>query len=67
MRIRLRGWMILLTCLAIVTLPAAAQSGPTANLSAPDTSRFPTISAYLNVHDVDGVFVKGLQPEQVFV
>lgn len=67
MRIRLRGWIILIACLIIATLPAAAQSGPTVNLSAPDTSRFPTISAYLDVHDADGVFVKGLQPEQVSV
>jgi len=67
MHIRLRGWIILLLCLAISTLPAAAQSGLTASLSAPDASIFPTISAYLDVHDADGRFVEGLQPGQVSV
>ncbi|OQY88313.1 MAG: hypothetical protein B6D39_11460 [Anaerolineae bacterium UTCFX2] len=67
MYIRLRGWVILLLCLIITTLPAAAQSGLTARLSAPDASVFPTISAYLDVYDTGGRFVDGLQPVQVSV
>lgn len=67
MHIRPRGWIFLLCCIALATFPAAAQTGLSASLSAPDTAAFPTISAYLDVHDANGAFVQDLQPEQVVV
>jgi hypothetical protein len=67
MRIRLRGWIILLVWLSSGTFPVFAQNGLTVRLSAPDTSRFPTIQAFLDVHDAAGKVIHSLKPDQVTI
>jgi hypothetical protein len=42
-----------------------AQTAFTATLTTPDTSDFPHLSAYLDVHDPAGAFVHGLSPQNV--
>src|SRR5512138_2575867 len=48
-------------------LHARAQSQAQALLYAADASAFPTISAFMDVFDVSGRFVSGIQPAQVTV
>jgi len=42
-----------------------AETAYTAVLSAPDTSDFPYMTAYLDVHDPQGAFIHGLTPRDV--
>jgi len=42
-----------------------AQTAFTATLTTPDTSDFPHLNAYLDVHDPAGAFVHGLSPQDV--
>lgn len=49
----------------LFTEPAIAQSSATALLLSPDLRIFPQISLYLDLHDSEGRFVHGLQPEQL--
>ncbi len=42
-----------------------AETAYTAVLSAPDTSDFPYMTAYLDVHDPQGAFLHGLTPQDV--
>ena len=46
---------------------SAAQSGYTLTLTSPDTSDFPHITAFLDVHDPQGGFVHGLTAQDVNV
>ena len=43
----------------------SAQSGFTTTLTTPDTSNFPHLTAYLDVHDATGEFVHGLTPQDI--
>lgn len=67
MKIRLRGCLLLLLCLALLSSPAGAQSGTDVRLSAPETSAFPRVTAYLDLHDAQGKFIDNLQASQVTV
>lgn len=49
------------------TLPAGAQTVPSALLYPPDSTNFPQILAYLDVNDAQGDFVPGLSPEQITI
>jgi len=44
-----------------------AQTAFTATLTTPDTSDFPHLNAYLDVHDPAGAFVHGLSPQDVIM
>ena len=46
---------------------SAAQGAFTATLTAPDTSDFPHLTAFLDVHDPIGEFVHGLTPQDVIL
>jgi hypothetical protein len=64
----MRKLALLMALLAFsIAPPAAAQSGGRAVLTTPDTSQFPTITAYLTVTDANGAFVHGLTPAGVTV
>ena len=58
-------------CLLLILLFLAgvqgskAESAFTATLTTPDTSNFPHLTAYLDVHDPAGAFVHGLSPQDV--
>ena len=67
MSIRLRGYILSLLCLTLLSSPAYAQSGTVVRLSAPDASAFPRVSAYLDLHDTQGKFIDNLQVDQVNV
>jgi len=57
---------LLLIILILVGAQATkAETAYTAALSAPDTSDFPYLTAYLDVHDPEGAFVHGLKPQDV--
>lgn len=57
--------LIGLLCLALT--PALAQSGGQADISAPNTSRFPEITFYLEAYDSAGGFIPDLTPEELTV
>lgn len=46
---------------------AGAQSNARALLSPPDTSKFPIVSAYLDVHDANGQFLHNLQSSEITI
>jgi hypothetical protein len=56
---------LLTLCLLLLAVPVSAQGDASVLLSTPDASAFPRINAYLDVHDLQGGFVHGLQAEQV--
>ncbi len=63
-------WLtIVITLLIILTgqTRAVAQVTATANLSTPDTTGFPALVAYLDVHDSTGEFIHGLTPQDVVI
>ncbi len=62
---RLSGLLCLACILLSIPITVNAQSAATASLSIPNTDAFPTIEAYLNIHDTDGRFVHDLQAEHV--
>jgi hypothetical protein len=49
------------------SFPASAQDGGRINISLPETSKFPTISFYLEAYKSDGSFITDLQTTQVQV
>ena len=64
--------LLLLACFSFVYFggllplePASAQSGARASLTPPDIKTFPTLTAYLDVHDEQGQFVHQLLPGEV--
>ncbi len=67
MRIRLRGLFLLLFFFSTLGRSALAQDGLSAYLTAPDTSAFPKVAAYLDVKDAQRQFIHHLQPDQVSV
>jgi hypothetical protein len=56
----------MLACLLVVS-QVSAQSGVSASITQPDTSRFPQIDFYLDVRDDSGNFVSGLAPGDIQV
>jgi hypothetical protein len=58
---------ILLITLLFCVGSASAQSGFTAVLTPPNTSNFPHLSTYLDVHDPSGGFVHALTPQDVSI
>jgi len=52
--------LILLVIFLVSVEHSSAQDAFTARLSAPDTSSFPHLTAYLDVHDPTGAFIHGL-------
>ena len=44
-----------------------AETAYVASLTAPDTSEFPHLTTYLDVHDPEGAFVHGLAPQDVIL
>jgi hypothetical protein len=59
---------IILTLVIIILVgvgSSSAQAAFIATLTAPDTSNFPRLTAYLDVHDPTGGFVHGLTPQDV--
>ena len=69
MTIRKRGFfhLLLLLCTFLTSAVVSAQTTPSATLRALETSAFPIISAFLNVHDDLGGFVSGLQPSDITI
>jgi hypothetical protein len=67
MQFRLRGFFLLLLCLALLSSPVSAQSGTAARLYAPDASAFPRVTAYLDVYNAQGEFIDNLQASQVTI
>ena len=67
MNIRLCGLMMIFALAGAGTFSVFAQPGLTVRLSSPDTSQFPIVQAFLDVHDPAGQFIHGLKPEQVTV
>jgi hypothetical protein len=61
--ISLTLFIIFLVCVG----SSSAQAAFTATLTAPDTSDFPHLTAYLDVHDPTGEFVHGLTPQDVIL
>jgi len=64
---RFSGLTCLLLLLVFSPITVGAQSAATVILSAPDTSAFPRIESYLDVHDTDGQFVHGLKSEHILL
>ncbi len=58
-------WFLVL--LSLLAGPALAQSAAYAEIHAPQTSNFPTLSLLLDVYDAAGQFVGGLQAQDVTV
>ena len=67
MQFRLRGCLLLLLCLALLSSPVSAQSGTVVRLNAPDASAFPRLTAYLDLHNAQGEFIDNLQASQVTI
>lgn len=63
----LRGVFLALIFSLLYTPCLSAQETDQARLTAPETEDFPYISTYLDVFDVDGDFVYGIDPEDVNV
>ena len=57
--------LILLTGLLMLPVSTYAQTGSSAALGKPDSSAFPEITAYLDVRDAQGRFVRGLGVEEI--
>ena len=57
--------LILIIVFLVGVQGSKAQTAFTATLTTPDTSDFPYINAYLDVHDPAGAFVHGLSPQDV--
>lgn len=64
---RICGPGLLVLCLLLAAIPAAAQGEVAAVLSAPQLDQFPTISAYLDLRDNQGHFIHGLESEDLRV
>lgn len=65
-RLFLPPLVVLILAFLLVHLTSAG-SGYTLNLSSPDVSKFPHLTAYLDVHAPDGTFVHGLTPDGLSV
>ncbi len=63
------GTLILILCLAFAghTQRAAAQAAATARISALDTSEFPQVQLYLDLHAANGEFIAGVEGGQVTI
>ena len=57
--------LILLILFLVGVKGSLAESAYSATLTVPDTSDFPHLTAYLDVHDPTGAFVHGLSPQDV--
>lgn len=57
--------LTLLILFQIGAQPSKAETAFIATLTAPDTTDFPHLTAYLDVHDPTGDFVHGLSPQDV--
>jgi hypothetical protein len=57
--------LILLIIFLVGVQGSKAETAFTATLTAPNTSDFPHLTAYLDVHDPAGAFVHGLSPQDV--
>lgn len=61
----------LIACLVLLAivfpLAASAQTAAFASIQAPDNSNFPVIKFFLDVHDSEGDFVRGLEPEKISI
>lgn len=57
---RWSAWLVILL-LAAITATAGAQADITADITPPDTSAFPRIGFYLDVHNENGNFIHGIQ------
>jgi len=64
---RLRGVFSIIILLLLPTSPVSAQSLAYANLGNLNTDNFPRINAMLEVHDSQGNFIHGIQPNQVSI
>ncbi|MEW5869013.1 MAG: FHA domain-containing protein [Chloroflexota bacterium] len=64
---RKRGLILLFLIFSLLPVSARAQTAFNAVLSTPDTSLFPIIQAYLDLHDSQGQFMHGIQETQVSV
>lgn len=62
---RIRRMGLILFCLLLVVYPAYAQEYSGATLLPPDSSEFPRIKLFLDLHYPDGTFLHDLQPDQV--
>jgi hypothetical protein len=62
-----RGIIYLCCCLLLLPISAYAQTGAYATLDSPNLEAFPTVEAYLDVHDAQGNFIHGLQSEQIAI
>lgn len=61
-------WVLLLFAgLLLIPTLVFAQSGVEASLSQPDIQSFPEITTYLSLYDAEGVFIRGLDNEDVVV
>ena len=59
-------FFLLILCLSSVG-GSLAQGTTIATLSVPDTSQFPYLTAYLDVHDLSGAFLHGLSAQDVIL
>jgi FHA domain len=64
---RIRWMIVLVFCSLLVVFPAYAQKPSGATLFPPDSSEFPLIRVFLDVHNLDGTFLHGLNAEDIRV
>jgi hypothetical protein len=62
---RIRWMIVLLFCSLWVVYPTYAQNSSGATLFPPDSSEFPLIRVFLDVHNPDGSFQHGLKAEDI--
>jgi len=72
MRNRLHRLFLFFGGLFLVLFPGGvnivwAQIAASVNLTFPDTSKFPLISAFLDIHNAQGDFIRDLEPTQVTI
>ncbi len=60
-------FITLLVTLILCVGSSTAQTGDVATLTTPDTTDFPHLSAYLDIHDPSGRFIYGLTPQEVVI
>ena len=60
-------FVTLLVIFSICTGSSSAQADFTATLTTPDTTDFPHLTTYLDVHDPSGGFIYGLTPQDVTI
>ena len=72
MRNRLHRLFLFFGVLLLLLFPGSinivwAQTTASVNLTFPDTSKFPLISAFLDIHNAQGDFIRDLTPNQVTI